>query len=190
VRLIQQVNLLRGKEVMKMSKRAGNIIEMTELLDEVGVDTMRYFFLMRKLDSPMDFDIDLAKKQSEENPVYYVQYAHARVCNILAHAVAKGIALAENYDLRLLKTPDELAVLRKLAEFPDAISKAAQFLEPHRLTLFLQELAAVFHHFYHDHRVVSDEAGLTQARLRMVEGVRLVIANALRLLNITAPEKM
>ncbi|MGH7595249.1 MAG: arginine--tRNA ligase [bacterium] len=190
VRIIQQVNLLRGGEVVKMSKRAGNIVEMAELIDEVGVDAARYFFLMRKLDTPMDFDIDLAKKQTDENPVYYVQYAHARVCNILAHAAEKGIAVAEHYDLGLLKTPEELAVIKKLAEFPEAVSKAAQFLEPNRITLFLQELAATFHHFYHDHRVVSEDAALTQARLRLVEGVRIVLANALRLLNITAPEKM
>jgi arginyl-tRNA synthetase len=190
VRIIQQVNLLRGGEVVKMSKRAGNIIEMAELIDEVGVDAARYFFSMRKLDTPMDFDIDLAKKQTDENPVYYVQYAHARVCNILAHAAAKGVALSENYDLGLLKTPEEIAVLRKMSEFPETVSKAAQFLEPHRLTLFLQELAAVFHHFYHHHRVVSEDAALTQARLRLVEGVRLVLANALKLLNISAPEKM
>ncbi|MCI0693772.1 arginine--tRNA ligase [candidate division KSB1 bacterium] len=190
VRIIQQVNLLRGGEVVKMSKRAGNIIEMAELIDEVGADAARYFFLVRKLDTPMDFDIDLAKKQTDENPVYYVQYAHARVCNILAHAADKGISLAEHYDLSLLKTPEELAVLKKLAEFPEAVSKAAQFLEPNRITLFLQELAATFHHFYHDHRVVSEDAALTQARLRLVEGVRIVLANALSLLNITAPEKM
>ncbi len=190
VRIIQQVNLLRGGEVVKMSKRAGNIVEMAELIDEVGVDAARYFFLMRKLDTPMDFDIDLAKKQTDENPVYYVQYAHARVCNILAHAADKGISLDEHYDLSWLKTPEELAVLKKLAEFPEAVSKAAQFLEPNRITLFLQELAATFHHFYHDHRVVSEDVALTQARLRLVEGVRLVLANALNLLNITAPGKM
>jgi arginyl-tRNA synthetase len=190
VRIIQQVNLLRGGEIVKMSKRSGNIIEMTEIIDEVGVDAARYFFLMRKLDTPMDFDIDLAKKQTEENPVYYVQYAHARVCNILVHAAAKGVTLSDDYDLRLLKTPEEIAVLRKLSEFSEIISKAAQFLEPHRITLFLQELAASFHHFYHDHRVVSEDAALTQARLRLVEGVRIVLANALMLLNIAAPEKM
>jgi len=190
VRIIQQVNLLRGGEVVKMSKRSGNIIEMTELIDEVGVDAARYFFLMRKLDTPMDFDIDLAKKQTDENPVYYVQYAHARVCNILAHAIAKGVALSEPYDLSLLKTPEEIAVMRKLSEFSETVAKAAQFLEPHRLTIFLQELAAVFHHFYHDHRVVSEDAAMTQARLRLVQGVRLVLANALQLLNISAPGKM
>jgi arginyl-tRNA synthetase len=194
VRLIQQVNLLRGGEVVKMSKRAGNIIAMTELIDEVGVDAARYFFLMRKLDTPMDFDIDLAKKQSNENPVYYVQYVHARACNILAYATnEKGIAISEDYDLGLLKTAEELAVLKKLAEFPEVVSKAAQFLEPHLFTLYLQELAAAFHHLYQDrekHRMVSEDVALTQARLHLAEGVRLVLANALRLLNITAPEKM
>ncbi len=190
VRIIQQVNLLRGGEVVKMSKREGNIIEMTELIDEVGVDAARYFFLMRKLDTPMDFDIDLAKKQTDENPVLYIQYAYARICNIFPYAASQGVTLVDDYDLRLLKTPEEITVLRKLSEFPEIVSKAAQFLEPHRITIFLQELAAVFHHFYHDHRVVSDDADLTQARLRLVEGVRLVLANALRLLNISAPEKM
>lgn len=190
VRIIQQVNLLRGGEVVKMSKRAGNIIPMVELVEEVGVDAARYFFLMRKLDTPMDFDIDLAKKQTDENPVYYVQYAHARLCNVFLHAQAKGVALADDYNLGLLQAPEEIALLRKLSEFPEIVAKAAQFLEPHRITLFLQDLAAAFHHFYHDHRVVSEDAALTQARLRLVEGVRLVLANALRLLNISAPEKM
>ncbi len=190
VRIIQQVNLLRGGEVVKMSKRAGNIIPMVELVEEVGVDAARYFFLMRKLDTPMDFDIDLAKKQTDENPVYYVQYAHARLCNVFLHAQAKGVALADDYNLGLLQAPEEIALLRKLSEFPEIVAKAAQFLEPHRITLFLQELAAAFHHFYHDHRVVSEDAALTQARLRLVEGVRLILANALRLLNISAPEKM
>jgi arginyl-tRNA synthetase len=193
VRIIQQVNLLRGGEVVKMSKRAGNIIEMAELVDEVGVDAARYFFLMRKLDTPMDFDIDLAKKQTNENPVYYVQYAHARVCNILVKAREKGVAFSEDYDLRLLRTPEEIAVLRQLSEFPETVSKAAQFLEPHRLTIYLQELTAAFHHFYQDrekHLVISDDAALTQARLRLVEGMRIVLANALKLLNISAPEKM
>lgn len=190
VRIIQQVNLLRGGEVVKMSKRAGNIIPMIELVEEVGVDAARYFFLMRKLDTPMDFDIDLAKKQTDENPVYYVQYAHARLCNVFLHAQAKGVALTDGYNLGLLQAPEEIALLRKLSEFPEIVAKAAQFLEPHRITLFLQELAAAFHHFYHDHRVVSEDAALTQARLRLVEGVRLVLANALRLLSISAPEKM
>ncbi|MDZ7266739.1 MAG: arginine--tRNA ligase [candidate division KSB1 bacterium] len=190
VRIIQQVNLLRGGELVKMSKRSGNLIEMRELIDEVGVDAARFFFLMRTLDSPMDFDLDLAKKQSDENPVYYVQYAHARVCNILAYAAEQGHPLRSDGDLSRLREPEEIAVLRKLSEFPETVSKAARFLEPHRVTTFLQELAATFHHFYQNHRVVGTEADLTRARLQLVEGVRIVLANALRLLNVNAPERM
>lgn len=190
VDIIQQVNLLRGGEVVKMSKRSGNIIEMRELLEEVGVDAARYFFLMRKLDTPMDFDIDLAKKQSDENPVFYVQYAHARVCNVLAYAAEQGAPLADSYDVALLHNAEELALLKKLSEFPEVVSKAAEVLEPHRLTIYLHELASTFHQFYHHHRVVTEDKTLTQARLHLVEAVRIVLRNALRLLNVSAPEKM
>ncbi len=193
VRIIQQVNLLRNGELVKMSKRAGNIIEMAEVLDEVGVDAARFFFLMRKLDSPLDFDLDLAKKQTDENPVYYVQYAHARICSILSYAQTQVGSLssnAEGYDLSKLAAAEELSLIKKLAEFPEVISKAAQFLEPNRMTTYLMELAATFHKFYHEHRVVSDDAVLTSARLRLVEATKIVLANALRLLNISAPEKM
>jgi arginyl-tRNA synthetase len=194
VRIIQQVNLLRNGELVKMSKRAGNIIEMAEVLDEVGVDAARFFFLMRKLDSPLDFDLDLAKKQTDENPVYYVQYAHARICSILNYAQAQVGNLASGekgkYDLSKLTAAEEISLIKKLAEFPEVISKAAQFLEPNRLTTYLIELAATFHKFYHEHRVVSDDQALTSARLRLVEATKIVLANALRLLNISAPEKM
>ncbi len=190
VEIIQQVNLLRGGEVVKMSKRSGNIIEMRELLEEVGVDAARYFFLMRKLDTPMDFDIDLAKKQSDENPVFYVQYAHARVCSVLVYAEEQGAPLAETYEAALLANAEELALLKKLSEFPEVVSKAAEVLEPHRLTIYLHELASTFHQFYHHHRVVTEDKTLTQARLHLVEAVRIVLRNALRLLNVSAPEKM
>ncbi len=190
VYIIQQVNLLRGGEVVKMSKRSGNIIEMRELLEEVGADAARYFFLMRKLDTPMDFDLDLAKKQTDENPVFYIQYAHARMCNILAFATEQGVQLAKEYEAALLKTPEELALIKKLSEFPQVVAKAAQALEPHRLTIYLHELAGAFHVFYHHHRVVTEDRALTQARLHLVEAVRIVLGNALRLLNVGAPEKM
>ncbi len=190
VEIIQQVNLLRGGEVVKMSKRSGNIIEMRELLDEVGVEAARYFFLMRKLDTPMDFDLDLAKKQTDENPVFYVQYAHARVCNVLAYAADQGAPLASAYEAARLQNPEELALLKKLSEFPEVVSKAAETLEPHRLTIFLQELASTFHQFYHHHRVVTEDKIVTQARLHLVEAVRIILRNALRLLNVGAPEKM
>ncbi len=190
VYIIQQVNLLRGGEVVKMSKRSGNIIEMRELLDEVGVDAARYFFLMRKLDTPMDFDLDLAKKQTDENPVFYVQYAHARVCNILAFAAEQGVQVGAAYDAGLLKKPEELSLLKQLSEFPEVVTKAAQALEPHRLTIYLHELASAFHSFYHHHRVVTEDRALTQTRLHLVEAVRIVLGNALRLLHVAAPEKM
>lgn len=193
VRIIQQVNLLRNGELVKMSKRAGNIIEMAEVLDEVGVDAARFFFLMRKLDSPLDFDLDLAKKQTDENPVYYVQYAHARICSVMSYAqtqVGTLSSAADDYDLSKLVATEEISLIKKLAELPEVISKAAQFLEPNRMTSYLMELAATFHKFYHEHRVVSDDKALTSARLRLVEATKIVLANALRLLNISAPEKM
>ena len=193
VRIIQQVNLLRDGEVVKMSKRAGNIIEMAEVIDEVGVDAARFFFLMRKLDSPLDFDLSLAKRQTDENPVYYVQYAHARICSILAFARSQAggpPTIRGRQVLSLLVAPEEIALIKKLAEYPEVISKAAQFLEPNRLTTYLQDLAATFHKFYHEHRVVSDDQPLTAARLTLVEATRMVLGYALRLLNISAPEKM
>jgi len=194
VRIIQQVNLLRNGELVKMSKRAGNIIEMAEVLDEVGIDAARFFFLMRKLDSPLDFDLDLAKKQTDENPVYYVQYAHARICSIVSYAQTQVGSLSSRetggYDLSKLAAAEEISLIKKLAEFPEVISKAVQFLEPNRMTSYLMELAATFHKFYHEHRVVSDDLALTSARLQLVEATKIVLANALRLLNISAPEKM
>jgi len=190
VEIVQQVNLLRGGEVVKMSKRAGKIIEMQEVIDEVGVDAARFFFVNRKCSSHLDFDIDLAKKQSEENPVYYVQYAHARVFNIIKFAEEQGLTIDESIDLNLLDNDEEKQLIRKLLQFPEVISKAAQFWEPHRLTNYLQELAATFHHFYHIHRVVTDDIPLSKARLLLCRGSQIVFANGLEILNITAPERM
>ncbi len=190
VRIIQQVNMLRDGEVVKMSKRAGNIIEMSEVVDEVGVDAARYFFVMRKLDSPLDFDIELAKKQSDENPVYYVQYAHARLYNIIAHGREKGIELDPHADLSALGQPEEFAVIRKLGDYPEIIRRCAELMEPHHLTTYLIELAGTFHSFYQKHRVISEDAALSRARLVLVEATRTVIKNALGLLKISAPERM
>ncbi len=190
VRIIQQVNMLRGGQVVKMSKRKGNIIEMQEVVDEVGVDAARFFFIMRKLDSPLDFDIDLAKKQTEENPVYYVQYAHARVVNILQFAREKGLDVQPEADLSLLVEKEELAVIKRLAEYPEMISKAAKFLEPHRVTTYLMDLASTFHSFYQKHRVVTEDRPLSLARLQLVDATRQVLKNALDLLKITAPQRM
>ncbi|UCE05582.1 MAG: arginine--tRNA ligase [bacterium] len=190
VEIVQQVNLLRGGQIVKMSKRAGEIIEMQEVIDEVGVDAARFFFVNRKCSSHLDFDIDLAKKQSDENPVYYVQYAHARVFNIIKFAEEQGLTIDDSVDLDLLDKDEEKQLIRKLLQYPEVISKAAQFWEPHRLTNYLQELAATFHHFYHIHRVVTDDVPLSKARLFLCRGTQIVFANGLKILGITAPERM
>ncbi|HEX9972479.1 MAG TPA: arginine--tRNA ligase [bacterium] len=190
VEIVQQVNLLRGGEVVKMSKRAGRIIEMQEVIEEVGVDAARFFFVNRKCSSHMDFDIDLAKKQSDENPVYYVQYAYARIFNIIKFAEDQGIEFDEEADLKLLDKEEEKQLIQKLLHYPDVISKSAQFWEPHRLTNYLQELAATFHRFYHFHRVVTEDIPLSKARLMICKATQIVFANALKILGITAPERM
>ncbi len=190
VEIVQQVNLLRGGEVVKMSKRAGRIIEMQEVIEEVGVDAARFFFVNRKCSSHLDFDIDLAKKQSDENPVYYVQYAYARIFNIIKFAEDQGIPVDEASNLKLLDKEEEKQLIRKLLQYPEVISKAAQFWEPHRLTNYLQELAAIFHHFYQKHRVVSDDVPLGKARLLLCKATQIVFANGLKILGITAPERM
>ncbi len=190
VSIIQQVNLLRSGQAVKMSKRAGEIIEMDELIDEVGVDAARYYFVDRRISQPMDFDIDLAKKQSDENPVYYVQYAHARICNILRYAEEQGVTLPTVADTSLLVHPLELQVIKKLIEWPEVILRVVHFTEPHRLTNYAQEVATVFHRFYHELRVVTENQPLTQARLMLVKATRQVLANIFGILGITAPENM
>ncbi len=190
VSIIQQVNLIEGGEVVKMSKRAGKIIEMAELIEEVGVDVARFFFAERRTQSPLDFDLDLAKNTSEENPVYYVQYAHARICNILKFAREQGQPFSPQADLNLLQEAEVMTLIKKLLEYPEVISKAARFLEPHRVPTYLQELAAAFHRFYHHHQVVSQNRELTKARLLLVEATRIVLANGLSILGISAPERM
>jgi len=190
VNIIQQVNLLEKGEVVKMSKRAGRIIEMEELIDEVGVDVARFFFAERRTQSPLDFDLDLARDTSEENPVYYIQYAHARICNILKYAAEQGQSFSEQANLNRLSQPEEMTLIKKLLEYPEVITKAAKYLEPHRVPNYLQELAATFHRFYHYHRVVTEDVELTRARLILVECTRIVLANGLQMLGISAPERM
>jgi arginyl-tRNA synthetase len=190
VNIIQQVNLIEKGEVVKMSKRAGRIIEMEELIDEVGVDVARFFFAERRTQSPLDFDLDLARNTSEENPVYYVQYAHARICNILKYAAEQGQGFSEPANLNRLSQPEEMTLIKKLLEYPEIITKAVQYLEPHRVPNYLQELAATFHRFYHNHRVVTEDIELTRARLILVECTRIVLTNGLQMLGISAPERM
>ena len=147
---------------------------MRELIDEVGVDVARFFFVARRSQSPLDFDMDLAKNTSEENPVFYVQYAHARICNIIKHAEEQGFKLPDHANLNLLEQEEELALIKKLLEFPDIVSKAAKFLEPHRIPNYLQELAAAFHRFYHHQRVVTENKALTGARLVLIKCTRKI----------------
>ncbi|MBD3287891.1 arginine--tRNA ligase [candidate division KSB1 bacterium] len=190
VEIIQQVNLLRSGEVIKMSKRAGKIIEMQEVIEEVGVDAARFFFVNRKITSHLDFDIDLAKKQSDENPVYYLQYAHARICSILNFAHEKGVDPDEDARLDLLKEPEEKNLIAALLQLPDTISKAATSLDIHILPNYLHDVASVFHRFYHYHKVVSDDVELSKARLALVKATQIVLANGFGILGITAPERM
>ncbi|HSQ60164.1 MAG TPA: arginine--tRNA ligase, partial [Acidobacteriota bacterium] len=190
--LLQWVKLMRGGEVVKMSKRAGEFIEMDELLDEVGVDAARFFFLMRRAESPLDFDMELAAKRTEENPVYYVQYAHARIAHILDYARGQGAPDPDpaTSRLELLAEPEADAVLRALAGFPSLVAASARTREPHRITTYLKELAAKFHVFYHHHRVVTQDVPLTEARLLLTKATGAVIRRALGLLGVSAPEAM
>jgi arginyl-tRNA synthetase len=190
VGIIQQVNLLRDGQVVKMSKRAGKLIEMDELVDEVGVDAARYFFIDRRMSQPLDFDIELAKQKTDENPVCYIQYAHARICNIIRHAEETGHTVPNTAATDALVEELEMSVIKKLLDFPDTISKAAQFMEPHRVTTYLTEAATIFHRFYHNHKVVTENVELTNARLMLCKAVIQVLANGLKMLGISAPQHM
>jgi len=185
----QMVTLVRGDEVVKISKRSGDIITLSELVDEVGVDACRFFFLARTADSQMEFDLELAKKESADNPVYYVQYAHARIASILRLAQEKGINYRNGAVSRLTSEP-ELTLIRKMLLLPEIVEVAAHTLEPHHLTYYAQDLATAFHSFYKQCRVVSSDEGLTQARLRMVQAAKVVLAKTLHLMGMTAPDKM
>jgi len=190
VGIIQQVNLLRDGQPVKMSKRAGEIIEMDELIEEVGVDAARFFFVDRRISQPLDFDIDLAKKQTDENPVLYVQYAHARISNVLRYAQEQGVVVPDQPEAHRLENEFELGLIKKLIDYPDVITRVVQFLEPHRIPDYLQELAAVFHRFYHESRIVTEDRELSSARLLLCRATLQVLANGLRILGISAPQNM
>ena len=185
----QMVTLRRGGEVVKISKRSGDIITLRELVEEVGVDACRFFFLSRTADSQMDFDMELAKKHSADNPVYYVQYAHARIASILRVAQEKG-ASSDDGDVSLLTSEPELILIRKMLILPEMIELISRSLEPHHLTYYAQELATVFHSFYKQCRVVSADKELTGARLKLVKAAKLVLGRTLNLMGMDAPEKM
>jgi len=191
--LHQMVTVLRGGEEVKISKRAGSYVTLRDLIDEVGRDATRFFFIMRKPDSQLVFDIDLAKEQSPDNPVYYVQYAHARICSIFENAREKGFSAPEHpqpSDIAVLDTPEELQLIKILAALPDTVDDSAQNFEPHRLTYYLTELAGCFHSFYNKNRVISEDPALTRARLYLLKRTAQTLKNALTILGISAPERM
>ena len=191
--LHQMVTVMKGGEEMKISKRAGDYVTVRDLIDEVGRDAVRFFLLMRKADSQLTFDVDLARSHTEENPVYYVQYAHARVCSVLDKAGiprATAAAMLKDADLSALTSPYEQALLRRLADFPDELAVAARDLAPHLLTFYLKELAAQFHSYYNAEQFLVDDPALRRGRLALVVASGQVVRNGLLVLGVGAPEKM
>jgi len=192
VLIAQMVSLYQNGEKVKMSKRTGKAVTMEELMDEVGVDAIRYFFTMRSMDSHLDFDMDLAVSTSNENPVYYVQYAHARICSIFRQAEEQGITLLpwEEAPLHRLTAEQEFELLRKMGQLPEVVADAARTYAPHVIIRYVYELASLFHSYYRAERVITEDAEQTQARLQLVAAVRQVIANCLRIVGVSAPERM
>jgi arginyl-tRNA synthetase len=187
--IYQLVTLKRGNEVIRLSKRAGDIITLREVVEEVGADAARYNFVSRAADSHMDFDLELAKRQSSENPVYYVQYAHARIAGILVQAREKIADYSEG-DVSLLTHEAEQSLIRKMLRLPELVESIALTLEPHQLPYYAVELATAFHDFYEKCRVLTDDDALSKARLKLVDAARITLARALGLLGMTAPERM
>ena len=188
--LMQLVNLVRDGEAVRMSKRTGKVITLSNLLDEINVDAARFFFNSRQPDTHLDFDLSLAVRQDSENPVYYVQYAHARICSILKLLESEGVPLPETADFTLLSMPEERELIRFLAYFPNEILQAAAAYDPARMTRYCVELATLFHKFYNNCRVKTDDVPLMHARMLLCDATRAVIRNALSILNITAPNQM
>jgi arginyl-tRNA synthetase len=190
--IVQLVTLLREGQPVRMSKRRGEFVLMEELLEEVGRDAARFTFLTRRQDSPLEFDLAVATRQSSDNPVYYVQYAHARIRSILRQAAEQGVAMpaVEAVDLTPLTDPEAQGLIKRLLQYPEVVRGAARALEPHRIAFWLQELAGVFHPFYKAHRVIQDDRALMLARLALCAAVARVVANGLDLLGVAAPETM
>ena len=190
VLLYQFVTLVRAGEKVKMSTRKANFVTLDELVDEVGSDVVRYFFIMRGMNSHLNFDIDLAKDQSEKNPVYYLQYAHARICNILKHANSKKELIDLDFETALLTHTCEIDLIKKLEKFPEIINSVHDSLEPHLIATYLNETANRFHKFYAECHVLTDDTALSIARLGLVRGTKTILSNGLEILGISAPEKM
>ena len=190
--LVQFVTLLREGKPVSMSTRSGEFVTLREVMDEVGKDAARFMFLTRRSDSHLDFDLELVKKESSENPVYYVQYAHARIMNIFKQAEERGIPMpsVDSTDLSLLALPEEIRMIKLIASYPELIEASAQALEPHRITFYLQELATALHNYYFHHRVITDDRKLTEARLILLQGVKQVLKSGLMIIGVSAPERM
>ncbi len=192
----QMVSFVNGEEIVKMSKRNAKTYTLDDLIDEVGVDAVAYFFVMRSVGTHLEFDVALAKEQSDKNPVYYLQYAHARIASILRHAaeenfsVDRPLVMNEKTDYSLMKEKEEIDLLKKLLEFPELVQNCAVSFEPHRLTTYLREVAETFHRFYHEHRVINDDKALMQSRLTVCLMSKIVIANGCKILSVSCPEKM
>lgn len=192
VLIAQMVSLFQNGEKVKMSKRTGKAVTMEDLMDEVGVDAIRYFFTMRSMDSHLDFDMDLAVSTSNENPVFYVQYAHARICSIFRQAEEQGITVLpwQETVLSRLNTEQEFNLLRKIGELPETIAEAARIYAPHTMIRYVYELASQFHSYYKAERVITEDAEQSQARLQLLAALRITLANTLALVGVSAPEKM
>jgi len=188
--LVQFVTLLREGKAVQMSTRSGEFTTLREVLDEVGPDAARFFYLLRSFHSHLDFDLTLAKTQSAENPVYYIQYVHARICSIFREAAARETRLSDHPPLSSLTLPDELALMKKVARFPDVVSEAARLREPHRIPFYLLELAREFHAFYQNHRFLGETPERTQGRLALAKAVKTVVGIGLSLIGVSAPERM
>lgn len=192
VLLVQLVAILRHGQPVPMSKRAGDFVTLRDVVQEVGSDAARYIFLTRRPDSHLDFDLDVAKEQSRENPVYYVQYAHARLASLFREAESRGIAVPskERVDLSLLDLEEEQTIIKSLAKYPEVVEEAALAYEPHRLTFYLQDLAGLLHNYYFKHRVITEDASRTSSKLFLLKQVKTVIQSALKILGVNAPERM
>jgi arginyl-tRNA synthetase len=188
------VQLTRGGEPVRMGKRSGEFVSLDEVLQEVGRDAARFFFLMRKSDSQLDFDLELAKRQSSDNPVFYVQYAHARVASILDQAQKKGIdwnpSVASATKVERLELAEELELIRRMIQFNDVLEESVRDLEPHRMIFYLLELAGEFHRYYNRQRVISEDRELSQARLLLVVNAQKTLRRGLDILGVEAPLRM
>ncbi|MFC1812816.1 arginine--tRNA ligase [Thermodesulfobacteriota bacterium] len=190
--LVQLVNLLRGGEPVAMSTRAGEFVTLKDVIEEVGRDAARFIFLTRHYESTLDFDLELAKKKTNDNPVFYVQYVHARISSIARKAREMGIPSADGNSgmISRLEAPEEINLMKTMARYPEVVKQSAENMEPHRITYYLMNLASAFHTYYNKHRVLTDDPALTRGRLYMVLAVQMVIRNGLTLLGVSAPERM